>query len=143
MYLQNQIQQQQFNLTFSSNQEKIEAVANIKEAYARVEQNNALFEQGQSNFMSAVYWFSALSRANFRAALLGADPPEENEEIVLPLLNVNGTTVAQNVVRRKRAANTGVDPECNNLPNYKNWAEDGKTAPVQDQGSCGKKKSDL
>lgn len=129
-------------MTFSTNEERIEAVANIKSAYARVEQNNALFEQGQSNFMSAVYWFNALSRSSFRASLLGAHPPEETIDIVLPLVTVSGIVVEQPLVRKKRAANTNVNPECTNLPVYKNWAEEGKTAPVQDQGRCGENKSD-
>jgi hypothetical protein len=113
----------------------------LKPVIEMVKANNEKYQQGLSNFESAVYWFSYLSSDQIRAQLLGAIPPAaQKEPITSPLLSVNGTVSSQTVYRRKRAVTTIAGPECTNLPAYKNWAEEGKTAPVQNQGSCGKKK---
>lgn len=89
-----------------------------------------------SNFESRAYWFNALSKVKFQKQLLGGIPPEEKVEIVLPLTTVDGDKIFASGGRKKRA-NTPIGPECNNLPAFKNWVAEGKTAPVQDQGECG------
>lgn len=126
-------------MTFETIEEQLEAIANLKPALEYVELNNEKFQQGLSNFESAVYPFNLLSRDSFRSQFLGLDPPEEEEKIILPLVSVDGQITAS-VARRKRATSTSVGPECMNLPVSKNWAQEGKTAPVQNQGGCGKTK---
>jgi C1A family cysteine protease len=110
----------------------------LKPIIEMVKANNKNYQLGLTNFQSAVYWFSHLSSDQIRAQLLGAIPPAaQKEPITLPLLSVNGTVSSQTIYRRKRAVTTTAGPECTNLPAYKNWAEEGKTSPVQNQGSCG------
>jgi hypothetical protein len=101
-----------------------------------VEDNNLKFQQGLSNFQSGLNKFSTWSSDEIRQ-LLGTIPREKDELITMPDVKVDGTISSQSLSRKKRAA-TIAGPECLNLPAYKNWAEEGKTAPVQNQGSCGK-----
>jgi hypothetical protein len=70
--------------------------------------------------------------------LFGALPPEYGSELVeilpeLPFYTLNGEIVEVYPQRSKRSTN----PQCQNLPSYKNWVEEGKTTPVRNQGSCG------
>jgi hypothetical protein len=123
-------------MSFDTPEEKREAIQNIKEAFAKVESNNALFKMNLSNFDSRAYWYNALSKEKFKRQLLGGQEPVLQEDLVLPLTTVDGRKVFTPSARRKRAA-TPIGPECYNLPAYKNWVEEGRTMPVQDQGACG------
>lgn len=79
------------------------------------------------NSKTSSYWFDYLSRAEFERMYLGAvSRPKE----------FTGTVA--NASRRKRQIASTLPPECKNLPRYKNWIEEGKTAPVQNQAGCGK-----
>lgn len=127
-------------MVFDTIEEQLEVVANYKEVNARVDLSNVLFQRHEYNFESMFYPFNALPRLRFRKQYLGAVPPEEEENIIEPLIDINGTVVIQPAARRKRATGASAGPECQNLPAYKNWAEEGKTAPVQHQSICGEVK---
>jgi Papain family cysteine protease len=107
-----------------------------------------LFQQGLINYESARYWFDYLSKEEFRKQFYGGDKvPEKEEKIIYGYELSNGTILdpepdmlAGRISRRKRQTATVASvlpPECVNLPAYKNWVEEGKMAPVQNQGPCG------
>lgn len=117
--------------------DQAEAVANIKDASARVEIENELFKQNLRNSDSQLNWINAVPRSKIRQ-ILGADPPPERKMFYeLPLVTFDGQVIDLPSKRRKRAATSPSLPECQNLPSYKNYVEEGKTAPVQNQKSCG------
>jgi hypothetical protein len=93
------------------------------------------------NFESQVHFFNAWTEDQLKS-LFGAQPPaastvEQGEYV--PPLSIDGTQTYQPPVnRRKRQTSNTPLPQCQNLPAYKNWAEEGKTAPVQHQLQCGK-----
>lgn len=99
--------------------------------------NNALFRLNLSNFDSRVYWYNALSKEKFKKKLLGKLDAEEKPDLILPVQTVGGQTLIPPIGGRRKRAALPAGPECINLPAYKNWAEEGKTTPVQDQGACG------
>ena len=119
--------------------DQAEAVANIKDASARVEIENELYKLNLRNSDSQLNWINAIPRSKIRQ-ILGADPPPENKIFYeLPLVTADGEIIdLPTMKRRKRATTSQSLPECQNLPSYKNYAEEGKTAPVQNQKSCGK-----
>jgi hypothetical protein len=103
-----------------------------------------LYRQNLLNFESGRYWFDHLSDSEISKRLFGTDPREEEVKRIFALQYHNGTMAELeaapedfNVFRRKRAT-VLLPPECVNLPTYKNWVEEGRLAPVQDQGGCGK-----
>jgi hypothetical protein len=104
-----------------------------------------LYQQNLINFESERYWFHYLSDSEFREQFFGGDKAREEEvKTVLGFQLQNGTVLdpeqdlsSVQALRRKRQTATLLPPECVNLPAYKNWAEEGKTAPVQNQGPCG------
>jgi hypothetical protein len=116
--------------------DQVEVVANVKAAEAFIKSNNKLYYEGASNFLSRFYWFNALTRAQMLALFGAIPPPKPQAAPELPLYTLDGRKYEAPLKRRKRANNPPL-PECQNLPSYKNWVEEGKTAPVQDQKSCG------
>jgi hypothetical protein len=92
-----------------------------------------LYQQKLRNSEIKTYWFDYLSSAEFERKFLGAVSRQEEEA------DSNGTVFEDQPAsrRRKRQASTILPPECKNLPVYKNWIEEGKTAPVQNQYGCG------
>jgi hypothetical protein len=96
-----------------------------------------LYHQNLVNFESARYWFDYLSKEEFRKQFFGSVPHKKEAKTILPLQFANGTIAPTPVVRAKRQAVSLLPPECVNLPAYKNWVEEGKLGPVQNQGRCG------
>jgi hypothetical protein len=127
-------------LTFDSPEEKQQAIDNIVNATLRTATHNELYDLHLRNFRISTYWFDYLSDAEFAKQFFGSKPREEEVKIVAPITFFNGTVLPQDkpVLRRKRQASSLLPPECKNLPAYKNWVEEGKTTPVQNQGNCGK-----
>jgi hypothetical protein len=118
--------------------DQAEAVANIKEASARVEIENELFKQKLRNSDSQLNWITAVPRSKIHQVLGAYPPPEQNVFYELPDVTFDGYTVDLQSKRRRKRATVSSLPECQNLPSYKNYAEEGKTAPVQNQKRCGK-----
>jgi hypothetical protein len=112
------------------------ALAILEQNQRMVDENNLKFQQGLVNFQSGLNQFSTWTSDEIRQ-LFGTIPREEEEVIIMPDVFVNGTISSETLSRRKRAVTTA-GPECTNLPADKNWATEGKTAPVQNQASCGK-----
>ena len=118
--------------------DQAEALANIKAASARVETENELFKHNLRNSDSQLNWINAVPRSKIRQ-IFGAEPPPEMEILhELPLVTFDGQVIdSHSKKRRKRAAVSPSLPECQNLPPYKNYVEEGKTASVQNQKACG------
>jgi C1A family cysteine protease len=99
------------------------------------------YNQNKSNFKTKPYKFSFISPEELEKKLCGAAEAPKEKLVISPLLRTDGVEVMPddlNQYRRKRSVSQ-LPPECQNqvLPKYKNWATEGKTAPVQDQGQCG------
>jgi Papain family cysteine protease len=87
----------------------------LKEEYADVIENNKLYERGESNYAATIYEFSHLSNKEFADEYLGYK--EDPEEVI-----------------GEFSGRQSLPAECEHLPAYKNWAEEGKLTEVQDQG---------
>lgn len=88
--------------------------------------SNILYFKKLRNFDSKIYWFNALTSSKVYQ-ILGAIPPKPKESpMELFFESVDGLVNKPPINRRKRAI-TPPFPECQNLPAYKNWAEEGKT----------------
>jgi hypothetical protein len=111
------------------------AVENIKRVQNLTAENNELYQQKLRNFETTNYWFDYLSSAEFKR-FSGAVPRQKENKYSASIANSNGT-VFEDKPRRKRQVSTTLPLECKNLPAYKNWAEEGKAAPVQNQEACG------
>jgi C1A family cysteine protease len=109
--------QNTFNLTISDPVELKAAETIIVEQYNAVQTNNAAYEEGLSNFVQTLYPFSHL-------------PTEK-------MLELYGGARLDELQLSTRAFHWNDATECENLPAYKNWVEEGKVGPVKDQGQCG------
>lgn len=94
------------------------------EEWQEIEENNKLYELGDSDFKRSFYNFSSLSDEDFDDQYLGAKP------VVLNVASSAQVPLKPNVVKV-------IPPECQNLPAYKNWAEEEKLTPVIFQDNCG------
>lgn len=113
-----------------------EAVINIKKARSQIAANNDLFARNKSNYESKFYPHNAYTNIQIKKLFgdIPSSPSVSSHKVDLTLKTKNNQTVQIPTVKSKRAVNN--DPRCQNLPAYKNWVEEGKTAPVQDQGQC-------
>jgi C1A family cysteine protease len=93
----------------------------LKEVKASVNTNNELFAKGQIQHESKVYNFSYKTYDQFKKTNLGAK--QENQSLV-----------NEDIIQNGFDANfPEIYPECQNLPEYKNWAAEGKVSPVLQQ----------
>lgn len=83
--------------------------------YIKVYNNNNKYYDGVVNFKQSVYEFDVDTRWEVVEKRCG--------------------TIKRGIRERDFKAPTGC-PTCANLPVLKNWADEGKVAPVQDQGLC-------
>jgi hypothetical protein len=134
-------------LNFDSPEKKQQAIDNIINATLMIAAHNELYDRQLRNFRMSTYWFDYLSDSEFAEQFFGSKPREQEEVgIIDPITLYNGTVLPLQVgpaSRRKRQTLSTLPPECKNLPTYKNWVEEKKTAPVQNQGACGKVKNTL
>jgi hypothetical protein len=126
----------------NTTQEKINAVANLRATEAEVAQINLAYGQGQSLFTARLYWWAILSAEDRATFMAGGGKETPKEPLVkAKQFYANNSEVPDDIAsfnfRRKRQATLPVRPECVNLPTYKNWVQEGKTAPPQDQKQCG------
>lgn len=99
------------------------------------EKNNRLFERGQSNHFEELNAFSHIP-GNLSKPLIKiklscfclSDDKFVNSFTGL----IQEPTTSTNIVRTRRA----LPVECENLPVYKNWIEEGAMTPVQNQQPC-------
>jgi hypothetical protein len=128
-------------VTFNTVEEKILAVSNIKNVTIMTKKNNKLFNKKLRNFETTNYWFDYLSNSDFKQKFLGAVVYEkEIKQYIGSVVHFNGTvlkTEYETTLRRKRQTRPNLPLECKNLPVYKNWLDERKTAPVQNQYGCG------
>lgn len=97
------------------------AKVNILEASRLVDEQAQRFLNGQSSFQMALYSFNIMSRAEIVSSMTGALPDPGESRIF------------------KRSLPQIITPlsSCTSVPpNYKNWVEEGKLAPVQNQKKC-------
>lgn len=136
------LSQQQFNLsrlTFDSPEKKQQAIDNIINSTLRTAAHNELYDLHLRNFKISTYWFDYLSDAEFAKEFFGSEPQKEEVKTIEPITFSNGTVIQDiPVTRGKRQTSSFLPFECKNLPAYKNWVEEGKTSPVQNQLGCGK-----
>jgi C1A family cysteine protease len=109
--------QKDFNITITDPEALKIATANIIRENNLVRTNNERFRVGKSSFEQSLYKFSHLSDAEFNANYAGS--------------------ITESLRSQSRAFHFTDANECDNLPAYKNWAEEGKLGPVKDQLSCG------
>jgi hypothetical protein len=88
--------------------------ARIKSTKAMIASNNLLFAHNLSNYELQLYPIHAYNNRDWNR-LFRSDPT--------------------NMMVRPQAVSKTL--QCQNVPVYKNWVEEGKTAPVQDQKQCG------
>jgi C1A family cysteine protease len=112
--------------------------ARIAEIYdfvkPRIETFNAEYYAGTRNFLSK---FNEILFAEDKQSWFGAILESETVLEEGTLQTLDGQVVPVVLSRAKRAVNPPL-PQCTNLPAYKNWATEGKTTPVKNQGGCGK-----
>jgi Papain family cysteine protease len=102
--------------------QKEKALKYLKRKCDEIDQNNAFFVNNKSNYEEKLYNFSYLSDLEFQKLYLGFVPT--------PLHAEDNETVYTITSR--------IDPaECEDIPEYKNWAEEGKVNPVRNQAPCG------
>lgn len=106
-----------FNLTFENPRELQVASANIIRAYNSVKAHNELYAKGEANYTRTLYKFSHLSESQFMKMYGGL-------KLEAPVLS-----------SQYSAWNDAT--ECDNLPEYKNWVQEGKVGQVMDQSPCG------
>jgi cathepsin L len=94
-----------------------------------VNENNKLFKDGKSDFFSEIYPFSYLDDEEFANRYLGL--------VEKKLKIAEGFQLPPPIKSRVPVGPKIVPPECQNLPIYKNWATEGKLAPVKYQDQCG------
>jgi hypothetical protein len=94
----------------------------LKEEYRNVKFINLLYEKGKSSYKQRIYNFTYMSVEEFSSYRLGFisrtfESPDDEENFTL--------------------IDSRIDPGlCEDIPDYKNWSEDGKILPVLDQGFC-------
>jgi hypothetical protein len=113
--------QNQFGINFPTQQDKQEAFEILNELWNEIQMNNQLAANGSRNFVETWYPFSRFNDSYFAAHFLG----------VVPQVNVKASEFHR--VKRQVADSTA---KCLNLPSSKNWADEGKLSPVQNQGEC-------
>lgn len=122
-------------------EEKVNASINLKENLKLIENINTLYNESKINFKVRPYAHSIFSEDQLREKMTGTIIPEEEEDgMILPMFDFDGNVVPEENhldLNRKKRSTFRLPPECVNLPAYKNWAEEGKTTPVRDQGQCG------
>lgn len=109
-----------FNLAFEFENDLQAAMTNLVAADNLVKSSNLLFEQGQRNFMLAVYPYDILTPLQIGIRRTGSEPRS---------LNPNSS-------RRRRAVPQSDANVCANMSDSKNWTAEGVVSPPQDQGDC-------
>jgi C1A family cysteine protease len=116
----------------------VEDQARIAEIYSivkpKIDALNAEYYAGTIDFLSQMNEILFVEdTSSWRGAIEESDPVYEEGT----LQTVDGQDIPVLLPRAKRAVNPPL-PQCSNLPAYKNWATEGKTTPVKNQGGCGK-----
>ena len=103
----------QFNINFTSEQEKLDAYLILHELRWKIQKNNRLYGSGERNFLQTLYDFSHQGDTYFASCHLGALPHDEQTDFM-----------------------TTMEAQCQNLKTFKDWAEEGKLTSVLDQKNC-------
>lgn len=98
------------------------AAENIYNTTLQVQADNAKFAAGLISYQSKVYDYAWMSPAQFISAYGGALPLQ-------PTLRKR-RSLPQSFIKKSDCVAT-------NLPSYKNWVEEKKLSPVQNQNPCG------
>jgi C1A family cysteine protease len=91
---------------------------NLIQAFNIKSNHNKLYKTGHTNYIQAVNHLSYMSAKEFSSKFTGLLPLEDKDD------------TKPSIIRK-------LPSECKNLPVYKNWAREGKVAPVKSQKNCG------